>query len=115
MKKKILLSALSVFGLMIASKTFAQSYNHYTPVARHEERIDFRVINQDKATVNYDLRLVDQKKDELQRDKAFHNRFAYRQDKRDLLQLNSKLASDRNKLDFDMRGAHYGDHDGDRF
>jgi len=131
MKKKILLSALSVFGLMIASKTFAQSYNHYT-VADHREfrgddhrdfrgddhlefRGGFEAIREDKEKINYDLTLIDQKQEELQRDRAFHNRFAYHQDKRDLYMLREKLANDRNKLEFDMRGAHYGDRDGDRF
>jgi len=104
MKKKILLSVFSVFSIMIASKSFAQSYHTtYVKQEHHGFHSDIRDIRHDQANINYDLSLIDQKKAEMQKDRAFHNRFAYREDKRSLNALYNDLASDRNKLAIDMR------------
>ncbi|HWB28764.1 MAG TPA: hypothetical protein VG738_24995 [Chitinophagaceae bacterium] len=118
MKKKILLSALTLFSVMIAGKSFAQSYDRYhTTYAKNDHynnghdygykqqefRNDMRDIHHDQAKINYDLWRIDKKQAELKRDAAFHNWYAYRQDKAELRRLYRDLESDRKDVAFDTR------------
>jgi len=109
MKKKILLSVFSVFSLMIASKSFAQSY-HTTYIKADDHHYDDRgkgmEIRRDEEKVNYTLQLIEQKQAELQRDRAYGNRFAYREDKHQLRQLTADLSFYQNKLEADRHEAY---------
>lgn len=127
MKKKILLSVFTVFSLMVASKSFAQYHTDYIKVDahvgfgggyggyhdndryRHEyrERLEREIYN-GQQQINYTLQLINQKQDELQRDRAFGNWFEARRDKRQLRELYENLNAYQNKLESDKR-ALYGD------
>jgi hypothetical protein len=110
MKKKILLTALTVFSIMIAGKSFGQSYdasrygynsynNYYTYNNQRDMNRDTRDIRHDRRDIRNDLRLIEIKKRDIQRDLYYNDWFAYRRDK---MQLDA-LYRDINYDHFDIR------------
>jgi len=105
MKKKILLSVFSLFSLMIATKSFAQSY-HKDVVVKHQTRSDIRDVQHDQANIKDDLARIERTKAKMNTALAHHNYIAYRKYKAKLVDLNKQLAEDRNELAIDMRHVH---------
>ncbi|HVX48608.1 MAG TPA: hypothetical protein VHB48_00570 [Chitinophagaceae bacterium] len=112
MKKKILLSAFTMFGIMIAGNTFAQYHktvyvkNNHKVVITKDVHSKVRDIQHDQANINYDLRRIEAKKAEISRDLRFRNMTEYHKDRAGLQKLYRILAEDRRDLAFDMKDIH---------
>ena len=104
MKKKILLSVFSVFSLMIASKTFAQSFYHERD--RYETRKDAYEVQRHQDNINYILNRIDETKAKMARAQYHNNFYAYNRHKERLEGLYRQLDNERNALAIDMRHVH---------
>jgi len=104
MKKKILLSVFSVFSLMIASKTFAQSYHHERD--RTETRKDVYAVQRHQDNISYILNRIDETKAKMARAQYHNNFYAYNRQKEKLAGLYRQLDNERNELAIDMRHVH---------
>lgn len=104
MKKKILLSVLSVFSLMIVSKTFAQSYHHDRD--RYETRKDMYEVQRHQDNINYILQRIDETKMKMDRARYHNNFYAFNRHKEKLASLYRQLDNERDALAIDMRRTH---------
>lgn len=104
MKKKILLSVFSVFSLLIASNTFAQSYHHERD--RYETRKDMYEVQRHQDNINYILQRIDETKAKMDRAQYHNNFYAFNRQKAKLAGLYRQLDNERNALAIDMRHVH---------
>lgn len=105
MKKKILLSVFSVLSLMIASKTFAQSYYHEHD--RYETRKNAYEVQRHQDNINYILSRIDETKAKMARAQYYNNFYAYNRHKERLENLYRQLDRERDELAINMRYTHF--------
>lgn len=104
MKKKILLGVFTVFSMMIASNTFAQSYHHERD--RYDTRKNAYEIQRHQDNIDYILKRIDETKIKMNRAQYHNNFYAFNRQKEKLAGLYRQLDKERDELAIDMRHVH---------